>query len=147
MFKRVLIPTDGSAVAAKAIRHGIDLAKQLGVTIVAYHAVEPIERLYYEGGRSARPSSVKPLQAKLTQQGQHHLDAIVKAAQAAGVPCETVLTSPATPHQGIIEAARAKKCDAIFMASHGRDRIASLVLGSVTQRVLAHSKLPVLVFR
>ena len=147
MFKRVLIPTDGSAVAVKAIKHGIDLAKHLGATIVAYHAVEPIERLYYAEGRSARASSVKALQTKLTQQGQHHVDAIVKAAQSAGVSCETVLSSPATPHQGIIEAARAKKCDAIFMASHGRDRIASLVLGSVTQRVLAHSKLPVVVFR
>jgi len=57
------------------------------------------------------------------------------------------MTSPGTPHQGIIDIAKKKKCDVIFMATHGRGKLASLVIGSVTQKVLAQSKLPVLVYR
>ena len=70
-----------------------------------------------------------------------------KVAKAAGVSCETMMTKPSTAYQGIIDAARRRKCDVIFMASHGRGELASLILGSVTQKVLAHSKVPVLVYR
>jgi nucleotide-binding universal stress UspA family protein len=63
------------------------------------------------------------------------------------VPCETYITTPPTPYEGIIDAAKKKKCDLIFMASHGRGEFASLIVGSVTQKVLAHSKLPVVVYR
>ena len=68
-------------------------------------------------------------------------------AQTAGVPCATrIVTSPG-PYHGILRAARAAKCDAIAMASHGRGAIGGLLLGSETSRVLSHSKLPVLVAR
>ena len=70
-----------------------------------------------------------------------------QACKAAGVRCETVMTTPARPYQGIVDAARKKKCDMILMSSHGRGELATLVLGSVTQKVLAHSKIPVLVYR
>src|SRR5262245_23424151 len=79
--------------------------------------------------------------------GQKYLAEIEKAAQAAGVPCQTLMTKPETAADGIIAAARKHKCDVIFMASHGRGGLASLVLGSVTQKVLARSKIPVLVYR
>jgi len=147
MFKRILIPTDGSTVARKAVKAGIAFAKGTGATVVGYYAVEAIERLYYSEGRSARPISIDALQKRLNEQGEQFLAEIKKAADAVGVACETVMTSPAAPYQGIIDAAKRKKCDVIFMATHGRGKLASLVLGSVTQKVLTQSKIPVLVYR
>jgi nucleotide-binding universal stress UspA family protein len=147
MFQRILIPTDGSTVARKAIKAGVAFAKEINGTVVGYYAVEAIERLYYAGGRSARPISIDELQRRLNAQGQQFLAEIQKATDGAGVSCETVMTSPAAPHQGIIDTARRKKCDVIFMATHGRGKVATLILGSVTQKVLTQSKIPVLVYR
>jgi nucleotide-binding universal stress UspA family protein len=79
--------------------------------------------------------------------GEHYLDALRRAADKAGVPWETLMTSPASPHLGILQAARAQRCDLICMASHGRGKLASALLGSVTQKVLTHSKVPVFVCR
>jgi nucleotide-binding universal stress UspA family protein len=147
VFKRILIPTDGSPVARKAIKAGIRFAKEAGASVVGYYAVEAIERIYYSEGRSGRPSTVKALEKRLSKQGERYLAEIRKAAEAAGVTCDTLMTSAAAPHQGIIDAARKKKCDVIFIASHGRGTFASLLLGSVTQKVLTYSTIPVLVYR
>jgi nucleotide-binding universal stress UspA family protein len=147
MFQRILIPTDGSTVARKAIKAGVAFAKEINGTVVGYYAVEAIERLYYLAGRSAQRLSIDDLQRRLNAQGQQFLAEIQKAADGAGIPCETVMTSPALPHQGIIDTARKKKCDVIFMATHGRGKVVTLILGSVTQKVLTQSKIPVLVYR
>jgi len=147
MYKRILIPTDGSKVARKAIKGGIELAKDLRASVVAYYAAEAIERVFYAEGASVRPVTVKQFQESMAEQGQQYLAEIEQACEAADVACESVMSTPATPYQGIIEAARKKKCDMIFMASHGRGEIATLLLGSVTQKVLAHSRIPVLVYR
>ena len=147
MYKRILIPTDGSKVARKAITGGIELARELRASIVGYHALEAIGSGFYSEGVSARPVAIKQLQERMAKQGQQFLAEIVHACEASGVACEPVVSTPATAYQGIIEAARKKRCDLIFMASHGRGALATLLLGSVTQKVLAHSKLPVLVYR
>jgi nucleotide-binding universal stress UspA family protein len=147
MFKRILIPTDGSKVARKAIGAGVTLAKQLGAGIVGYYAAPTLRTIYYAEGEEVPPVSIKALEKASQERGRKHLEEIVKAAKAAGVSCETAMTRPEAPHLGIIDAARKKKCDVIFMASHGHGGLASLLLGSVTQKVLAHSKIPVLVYR
>jgi nucleotide-binding universal stress UspA family protein len=72
---------------------------------------------------------------------------MAKAAKAARVRFDSLCDKPGTAYDGIIAAARRKKCDAIFMASHGRSGLARLVMGSVTQKVLVHSKIPVVVYR
>ena len=147
MFQRILIPTDGSTIARKAVNAGIEFAKEVGASVVVYYAVESIERLYLAKGPGSRPLTIKPIEKQLREQGEQYLAEIRKTAEAAGVACDTVMTSPATPSQGIIDTARKKKCDVIFIASHGRDKLATLLLGSVTQKVLVHSKIPVLVYR
>ena len=146
MFKRILIPTDGSQVAHKAISAGIALAKQLGSSVVGYTAVEPIEGFYYEGG-GRRLAEFKSLEERKEAQARRYLDEIEKAARKAGVACEVVITVSAAPYQGIVATAKKKKCDLIFMSSHGRGGLASLLLGSVSQKVLAHSKIPVTIYR
>jgi len=147
VFKHILIPTDGSAVARKAVKAGIALAKALGAKVTAYYALEAFQPYVYGDGYVIDTSTIKSFDERARETGRKYLAEVEKAAQAAGVECETLITKPGTAYQGIIDAAKKKKCDAIFMASHGRGELASLLLGSVTQKVLAHSKIPVVVFR
>jgi nucleotide-binding universal stress UspA family protein len=147
MYKRILIPTDGSPLARKGIKQGVALAKALGASVVGYHAVEPIERIYYSEGAATRTVQAREIERQRRDRGTQHLEQIRKAAAAAGVASEAVMTSPSDPFQGVIDAARKAGCDLICMASHGHGGIASVILGSVTQKVLAHSTIPVLVCR
>lgn len=147
MFKRILIPTDGSALSRKAIKAGVRLAKDLRAKVTAYYAMEMFQPYVYGDGTVIDSATLNAFEQRARQQGRKFLAEVEKAAKAAGVGCETVMTKPVTPYQGIIDAARKKKCDVIFMASHGRGEFASLILGSVTQKVLAKSKVPVIVYR
>jgi nucleotide-binding universal stress UspA family protein len=147
MFKKILIPTDGSALSRKAIKAGVRLAKDLDAKVTAYYGLEMFQPYVYGDGTVIDAATLNAFEQRARQQGQKYLDEVEKVAKAAGVACEKFMTKPATPYQGIIDAARKKKCDVIFMASHGRGEIASLILGSVTQKVLAKSKVPVLVYR
>jgi nucleotide-binding universal stress UspA family protein len=147
MFKKILIPTDGSALSRKAVRAGVRLAKELGANVTAYYALEMFQPYVYGDGTVIDSATLNAFERRAREQGQKYLAEVEKAAKAAGVRCETVMTKPATPYQGIVDAARRQKCDVIFMASHGRGEFASLILGSVTQKVLAKSKVPVLVYR
>lgn len=147
MFKRVLIPTDGSKLARKAIKAGVVLAKKLGASVTGYYALETMPPYAYSEGYMIDASVLKAFEGRAREVGQKHLAEVEKAAKAARVRCDVFMTKPSTPAQGIIDAARRKRCDVIFMASHGRGELATLVLGSVTQKVLARSRIPVLVFR
>ena len=147
MFKRILIPTDGSEVARKAIDNGISFAKGLGATVIGYYAADALEPVFNPEFASVRPMAMEEFKKRIAEQGQLYLDEIAQACKATGVGCETLMTTPASAYKGIVDAAREKQCDIIFMASHGRGELAALILGSVTQKVLAHSKIPVLVYR
>ncbi|MCC6609593.1 MAG: universal stress protein [Burkholderiales bacterium] len=147
MFKRILVPTDGSKLSRKAIKAAILLAKQTGAKITAYYALEMFQPYVYGDGTVIDTATLDAFERRARELGEKHLAQVEKEAKAAGVPCEKMMTKPATPYQGIVDAAKRKKCDVIFMASHGRGEFAALILGSVTQKVLAHSKVPVLVYR
>ena len=75
------------------------------------------------------------------------LNRAADAAKQAGVPCDTMQVGNAHPYQAIIAAASDRGCDLIVMASHGRSGLSAVVLGSVTNKVLTHTKTPVLVYR
>jgi nucleotide-binding universal stress UspA family protein len=147
MFKHVLLPTDGSPVARKAIKAGVALAKELGAKVTAYYAMEAVQPYIYSEGFVINTTMLRDFDKRARDQGMKYLAQVEKAARAAGVPCRTLLTKPATAYQGIVAAAKKQRCDLILMASHGRGELATLLLGSVTQKVLAHSKVPVLVYR
>ena len=147
MFKHILIPTDGSEVAAKAIKAGVTLAKEMGASVTAYYAIEPAPTHIYGEGYLADRRLVSELERRANETAQKSIDQISDAAKAAGVPCDGVIEQRVHPYQGIIDAANTKKCDAIFMASHGHSGLTGLVLGSVTHKVLTNSKIPVLVYR
>jgi nucleotide-binding universal stress UspA family protein len=147
MFKRILIPTDGSTLARKAARAGIRFAKAVGARVVAYHGLELALPYLAGDGVVIDARLIDVIERAARQRGDRYVAEVAKAARASRVRCETVVTKPVTAYRGIIDAAKRKRCDAIFIASHGRGGVASLILGSVTQSVLAHSKIPVVVYR
>ena len=147
MFKHLLIPTDGSPIANKAVKAGIKFAKEIGAWVTAYHAVAELLPQIYGETYVFDQQTINQFDRNVREAGRRQGDAIGKLAKAAGVPFASVVTRTNAPHEGIIGAAKKHKCDVIFMASHGRRGLAGLLMGSVTQKVLTHSKIPVLVYR
>ncbi len=148
MFKHLLIPTDGSPQSGKAVKAGIRLAQTLGACVTGFYAVElPWPAQAYGADTAGRRRVLTEYGRHATAAGRRHLDTVHRIARAAGVPFDSVITESLPPDAGIIAAARKLHCDAIVMASHGRRGLASIVIGSVTRRVLLGSKIPVLVYR
>lgn len=151
MYKRILIPTDGSPLSEAAIRQGVALAKVLHASITGVSVTPPFHVMAAGHAMGVEPMIVTETPANWNKACQalaeSHLAVIREAAKAEGVPCETVQAVDDNPYQGIIETAKSRGCDLIFMASHGRRGLAAFVLGSETTKVLTHSKIPVLVCR
>ncbi len=148
MFKHILIPTDGSAVAAKAVKAGVTFAKEIGARVTGYYAVDPGSHYAaYGEGYTFDSKFGTELEKRAVEIGRRRVAAIGKAAKAAGVPFRPLVTKAPSPYEGIIAAAKLRSCDAIFMASNGRRGISRLIMGSVTNGVLTRSRIPVLVYR
>lgn len=149
MYRNILLPTDGSRLAAKGVKAGVKLAKALGAKVTGAYVIAPYTppmygeaAMYYVPGIT--PAGYRKIMEK---QAKKALAVIEIEAQAARVSYTTRFVTAAHPWEGILKVARARKCDAIVMASHGRGGLGGLLLGSETSRVLAHSKIPVLVCR
>jgi nucleotide-binding universal stress UspA family protein len=146
MFKKVLVPTDGSELSENAAHAAIEFAQAAGARLVTISVAEPVPlTAMVEGG--AVPPWIEDLEQKAREEAQARVDRVAAAAAAAGVPCEKEAAVAPAPYEEIIAAARRHGCDLIFMASHGRRGLSRLLLGSETQKVLAHSDIPVLVYR
>ena len=145
MYKNILIPTDGSALAAKAVEQGVLFAKEIGAKITAMTVTEPFHLL------PAAPIQLEytPIEYKKHAEADAEkvLGIVSAAAKLAGVACETLHIEHEHVYQAIIDAAASRRCDLILMASHGRRGVSAVVLGSETVNVLTHSKIPVLVYR
>jgi nucleotide-binding universal stress UspA family protein len=147
MFKHILIPTDGSEIAEKAVNAGIALAAEIGARVTGYHAQEPVPVHIYGEGYVANKKMAAEFERRAGEFAARTLEKIEAAAKAAGVPFKALVTKSAVPYRGIIDAAEKQGCDVIAIGSHGHRGLSRLLLGSVTQEVLTHSKIPVLVFR
>ena len=147
MFKHILIPTDGSPASAKAIKAGVALAKEMGARVTGFHGVGASTYGYYGEIMLIDERRYAQAERGFLAAGEQHVEQIAKTARRAGVPFQPLVARTGATYQGILDAARRRKCDVIFMASHGRRGFKGLLLGSVTQQVLAHSKIPVLVYR
>jgi nucleotide-binding universal stress UspA family protein len=145
MFQHVLVPTDGSELAEKAVRYAVSLAKEQGAKITALTVSKPFHVMTLEPGMLADTPAAYA--KHVTERTKKYLEVISQAAKAAGVTCDTVSLEHEHPYQGIIETAQSRECDLIVMASHGRSGVSAIVLGSQTVKVLTHSKVPVLVYR
>jgi nucleotide-binding universal stress UspA family protein len=147
MYRHILIPTDGSRLAHKAVVHGLSLAKTVGAKVT----VLTVEASFNASDVPA--SRVNLMSAAFEEYAKHArkhaasiLDSAADDAKAAGVQCETVQLIQDHPYKAIVVAAKDKGCDLIVMASHGRSGIAAIVLGSVTAKVLTHTSIPVLAY-
>lgn len=150
MYKHILLPTDGSALSLKGARAGIRLAGALGAKVTGvYVAPEYLPPIYGEAMIYAAPGgySAKAWKKQVGEATARALGAVEREARKAGVRFSGTSVTDSQPWAGILRAAKAKRCDAIVMASHGRGGLGGLLLGSETSRVLAHSKLPVIVIR
>lgn len=148
MFKHILVCTDGAKLSDKAVDAAIRLAKDLGARLTGFHVTQdyPINP-FPEYSVVAGSLSPQPWEADQAKRAQRILAKVQIKAKKAGVDCSTCSGSDINPYKAIIGAAKKSRCDLIVMASHGRRGIQGLVLGSETNKVLTHSKLPVLVYR
>jgi nucleotide-binding universal stress UspA family protein len=145
MYTSILIPTDGSEIAGKAVGHGVALAQRIGAKVTALTVSPPFHTFTTDTQMiEDTPAQYKTRMQALTDKT---LGAIADAARTAGVACEIVHVEHEHPYRAIIDTADAKGCDLIVMASHGRRGVAAIVLGSETVKVLTHCKIPVLVHR
>jgi nucleotide-binding universal stress UspA family protein len=145
MYAHILIPTDGSELAEKAVRDGIALAKRIGAKITALTVLPPFHM--FTTDTQMLEDTPAQYKTRVQENAKKTLGAVASAAKAAGVACETVQVEHEHPYQAIIDTAASKGCDLIVMASHGRHGISAIVLGSETIKVLTHTKIPVLVHR
>ena len=143
MFNHILIPTDGSELSEAAVQNGIQLARSLNAKVTGLHVVLPFhvfttrtEMLEDTKGQYERESKI---------QAEQFLNFIKKTAQKAEVRCETEYATSDHPYETIIKTAENRGCDLIVMASHGRRGVQGVLIGSETQKVLTHTKTPVLV--
>jgi nucleotide-binding universal stress UspA family protein len=145
MFKHILLPTDGSNLSQVAVRKGVQFAKSVGAKVTGLCVVPSQKQFFYltEITDQLKEETIK--QHKL--EADRNLAFVEKAAKEAGVPCVTVCESGDQPYESIIQFSEKRGCDLIMMASHGRKGVAGLLLGSETQKVLIHSRIPVLVIR
>jgi len=145
MFKHILLPTDGSILSQVAIQKGVQFAKSINARITGMSVMPEHKYYMYQADMIVQVKKETVKQHKL--EADRSLSVIEKAAKDVGVPCETFCEISDYPHEMIIKVAEKRGCDLIMMASHGRKGIGALLLGSETQKVLTHSKIPVLVFR
>ena len=146
MHRHILIPTDGSELAQKAVSHALKLAKDEGAKVTAL-VVEHSFNVYAvpESKIYKMPKEFAAYSKQIKEHATMILDGVAKQAEAAGVKCATIQVVHEHAYEAIIDTAKKKGCDLIVMASHGRSGISALVLGSVTNKVLTHTKIPVLV--
>lgn len=144
MFKRILVPTDGSDLTKKALAHAIGLAKSLDAKLYTLSVKEPFPYSAISEMQPTPPQEFVQAQERIAADRVQQARAI---AEAGGLAAEGHTIEALHPWEAIIEHAKRTECDLIVMASHGRRGVTALLLGSETQKVLTHSKVPVLVVR
>ncbi|MBX3631877.1 MAG: sulfate transporter [Acidovorax sp. SCN 68-22] len=145
MFQHLLVPTDGSSLSRQTATEAARFAKAAGAKITGFHALPELRLM---GQHPGLPTDTRAdFERQARAEADRALDTIQEAARAEGVACDTVMVASDRPYEAILRAARDRDCDLIFMASHGRRGIEAMIIGSETQKVLTHSKVPVLVWR
>ena len=144
MFKRILVPTDGSDITAHAVDTAIELAKTHGAQLLTLSVMEPFPY--------SAVSEIQPVPPQEFIDAQHRValqrvEAVSAAAAVQGLACQMHTTEALHAWEAIIDHAKAESVDLIVMASHGRRGMAALLLGSETQKVLTHTDLPVLIVK
>jgi nucleotide-binding universal stress UspA family protein len=144
MYTRILVPTDGSEITAKAVATTVQLAKALGATVHTLGVREPFPYSAVSDMQPTPPQEFFDAQERIAAR---NVGEVQSACAAEGIACEAQTIEALHPWEAIIDHSRHHGCDLIVMASHGRRGVTALLLGSETQKVLTHSTVPVLVVR
>lgn len=144
MYKRILVPTDGSDITRTAVQTAIQLAKVTGAKLYVLSVKEPFP---YSAVTEMQPSPPQEFYDAQERIAAARVKEVIDLCGTASVPCEAATVEALHPWEAIIEHARSRECELIVMASHGRRGVAALLLGSETTRVLTHTRIPVLVVR
>lgn len=147
MFKHILVPTDGSTLSEESARRAVAFAREAGARITAFFARAEYPVTYFGEGALIDPTSPEVFAELTEKQAVEYLAVVEQMCKEAGVPYDGQSAVSDAPYEAIIRAAEESGCDLIFMASHGHRGVKGLLLGSETQKVLTHSKTPVLVYR
>jgi nucleotide-binding universal stress UspA family protein len=147
MFKNILVPTDGSAPSQKAVVQAVALAKSVGAMVTGFFAAPPATPIIYRNNLPVGYTTPDEHAQMIEKMTAKHLDFIERVAKKAGVSYEGVHVTSDYPADAILDVAKKKKCDAIVMATQGHGGLRGVFIGSVTQKVLNQSKIPVLVLR
>ncbi len=145
MYKNILIATDGSELAQRAVEQGLQLAKALNSKVTAVAVTEPWTAAV--SGEWAVAFPVEEYEKSSAANAAKVLSGVQDTAARLGVACDGVHVKDQYAAEGIVEEAKARNCDLIVMASHGRRGFAKFVLGSQATRVLAHTAVPLLICR
>jgi nucleotide-binding universal stress UspA family protein len=144
MYKRILVPTDGSEISAKAVQAAISMARLTGAQLMAISVKEPFPYSAISEMQPVPPQEFYDAQERIAAA---RVKEAADIAQAAGLACQGFTVEAMHPHEAILDHAKNQGCDLIVMASHGRRGLSALLLGSETQKVLTHSPIPVLVIK
>ena len=149
MYTNLLVPTDGSKLSDKAVTHALALAKALKARIAVLYSTPTFEPEPLFDGSSVLQGRMSKSEyaATAAREADAILKSVAKKAAGAKVACTSLHVVADAPWEAIIATAKKQKCDMIVMASHGRRGVSALLLGSEAQKVLTHSKVPVLVVR
>jgi len=148
MYKRILVPTDGSSLSEQAVATAIDLALLASAELVSVTVAHLQPYGYFEGSMVLNQREIEASQEQVEQSAQRLVDAVRSAAIARGVrSAQAIVMKSNQVAEAIIATAKNQQCDLIVMASHGRRSLARLLMGSETLHVLTHSHIPVLVLR
>ncbi len=147
MFKNILVPTDGSELSSATVTRAVSFAREAGARITFFYAQPDFPMPIYGEGALIDPTTPEQFARAAAAEAATILEKAQAEATAGGVESVTDTAVSEIPYEGIIQAAERDGCDLIFMASHGRRGLKGFLLGSETQKVLTHSKIPVLVYR
>jgi nucleotide-binding universal stress UspA family protein len=147
MFKNILIPTDGSSLSRKAALKGIELAKSLGARVTVFYGAPPATPIVYRDSLPVGYATPAEHETMIERTAARYLEFVERAAKKARVACEAFHVTSDYPADSILKIAKKKKCDLIVMATHGHGGLRGVFIGSVTQKVLNQSKIPVMVVR
>lgn len=147
MFKHLLVPTDGSELSQATVKRAVSFAKEAGARVTFFYAQPDFPMPIYGEGALIDPTTPEQFAKSAKEEAERILETAKKVADDVGVTADSDTVVNEVPYEAVIDAADRHGCDLIFMASHGRRGISALLLGSETQKVLTHSKIPVLIYR
>lgn len=148
MYKKILLPIDGSDISAQTANSGISFARQIGAEIVVLNVTQPFSTLVgFDGVAASYAISDTDYEEAARKEAEEYLQPVMDRAETAGVKATSVIVSNYNVADGVVEAAKEHGCDLIYIATHGRSGLSRLLLGSVTTKVIQLAPVSVLVYR